>query len=113
MHTRPGAPCHTTHNGRFLQRQAYRSQPTTIQRCQGQSEKFVSISDALKEVSNPVSHHEDSVSTSVLVFPALLCCQARQQDSNFVFEDNEDGKVWMHEERLAKDPIDFESEHTR
>ncbi|BDA43376.1 probable thiosulfate sulfurtransferase GlpE at C-terminar half [Coccomyxa sp. Obi] len=64
-------------------RQAYRCKPTTIQRCQGQTEKFVSISDALKE--------------------------ARQQGSNFVFEDKEDGKVWIHEERLAKDPIDFES----
>lgn len=29
-----------------------------------------------------------------------------------MFEDKEDGEVWMHEDRLAKDPIDFESEHT-
>ncbi len=35
--------------------------------------------------------------------------QARSQGSDFVFEDTEDDDVWMHERRLAKDPIDFES----
>lgn len=30
-----------------------------------------------------------------------------------MFEDTEDDEVWMHERRLAKDPVDFESECTK
>ena len=82
----------------------------------GQTEKFWSVTDVLKQVSNiragSMFYLYSRCWWCRCVYDVCNCpMQARQEGSeSLVFQDNEEGEVWDFESRVASQPVDLKGQ---